>query len=660
MEQENQSFELSRFTIKVKLILIISAIIILSLASMIVLASIFFRSDSEKRVQENNLRVTEVLGQRVEAELLAMVANLRTNALALSQSQEKDKIIQLFFQNYPNILFFANASFDGRKVRFSQTLFNQSYLQEVNLDAKKILDYAERQHTKFAPAFAGDVVMANVSAGFSFPAFAIAAPLEKTETTTILLAFIGLGELQRSFAFTGITTTFMIGPTGEVMAHPDEKVVLAAQDFSSLPIVEALLTSKVETGQIRYLYQGKAYLGSYKKLPLSGLGIVSIVEEDKALEEVYNITRRNIYILVIVLGASILVVFFYARSLTRPIINLTAATREIQKGNFRVNLKPETRDEIGYLTDSFVKMGLGLEEREKVKQILGAMIDPVVVQEAMRDLAALKRGAERTITAFFSDVAGFSTISEKLRSEELAALLNEYLSAMTNILKKHEGVLDKYIGDAIVGIWNAPLDVKDHPLKAARASIEMLHKLEELRQYWKKNNLYIKEAQEMDIRIGLNYGPAKTGFMGTEALASFTMMGDTVNLAARLEAAAKDYGVNILISEMVQKQIEHEMFTRKLDLVRVKGKNEPVTLYELVGKKNEISAPRGESAQLFEEGLSLYLKRDFKKAIQIFQKAEKVRQEKDKAAQLLIERCEIYLEKPPPDDWDGVYTRTHK
>lgn len=154
----------------------------------------------------------------------------------------------------------------------------------------------------------------------------------------------------------------------------------------------------------------------------------------------------------------------------------------------------------------------------------------------------------------------------------MASLLNEYLSAMTLILKKHEGVLDKYIGDAIVGIFNAPVEVDEHCIKAARAAVEMIETLERLRQEWKAKKVYIVEAQEMQIRIGLNTGLAKVGFMGTDSISAYTMMGDMVNLAARLEAAGKDYGVSILVSESVQREIKEEFFTRLLDVVRVKGK----------------------------------------------------------------------------------------
>jgi adenylate cyclase len=288
------------------------------------------------------------------------------------------------------------------------------------------------------------------------------------------------------------------------------------------------------------------------------------------------------------------------------------------------------------------------------------MVDPTIVSEALNDLEALKRGGEKEITAFFSDVAGFSTISEQLSSVDLAALLNEYLSAMTIILKENKGTLDKYIGDAIVGIFGAPIDRPNHFLEAAKASLEMIAKLEELKKYWKETNKYIPDAQEMNVRIGLNTGKAKVGFMGTDSLASYTMMGDTVNLAARLEAAGKDYGVSILISENTKVKIEKEFFTRELDAVRVKGKNEPVKIYELISTRSNVNPVIKEATELYEEAFRLYLNREWQKAIAKFQESKKVKGKKDKAVDMLLERCEFYLKNPPDETWDGVFTRTHK
>lgn len=299
-------------------------------------------------------------------------------------------------------------------------------------------------------------------------------------------------------------------------------------------------------------------------------------------------------------------------------------------------------------------------ERRKYSKVLSNMVDPSIVSEALNDLEALKKGGEREITAFFSDVAGFSTISEQLSSADLAALLNEYLGAMTIILKQNHGTLDKYIGDAVVGIFGAPITREEHFLESAKASLEMIAKLKELKKYWSDNNLYCKDAQDMDVRIGLNTGLAKVGFMGTEALASYTMMGDTVNLAARLEAAGKDYGVNILISEFTNDKIKEKFFTRKLDRVRVKGKNEPVQLFELIAVKGHEPINLKNAARIYEEAFSFYLNQNWDRAIELFEEAEKARGSKDKAAEMLIERCQYYKSSPPGAEWDGVFTRKHK
>lgn len=299
-------------------------------------------------------------------------------------------------------------------------------------------------------------------------------------------------------------------------------------------------------------------------------------------------------------------------------------------------------------------------EKRKYSKVLGNMVDPSIVSEALKDLEALKKGGEQEITAFFSDVAGFSTISEKLDSSGLAALLNEYLSAMTLLLKEHHGTLDKYIGDAIVGIFGAPLIRGSHPHDAAQASLDMMRELAMLRDYWTSNDLYCPEAQQMEVRIGLNTGQAKVGFMGTDTLASYTMMGDTVNLAARLEAAAKDYGVDILISESFESRVNDQFITRKLDLVRVKGKSEPVTLYELVAEKGSLTDKKMKLLDEFSRGVESYLSRDFQGCIDLLSHYQEQRGSKDKAAMQLIERSEEYLKDPPPEHWDGVFTRTHK
>ncbi|MCB1156911.1 MAG: adenylate/guanylate cyclase domain-containing protein [Leptospiraceae bacterium] len=299
-------------------------------------------------------------------------------------------------------------------------------------------------------------------------------------------------------------------------------------------------------------------------------------------------------------------------------------------------------------------------EKRKYSKILGNMVDPTIVSEALNDLETLKKGGEMEITAFFSDVASFSTISEQLSSEDLAALLNEYLSAMTIILKDNRGTLDKYIGDAVVGIFGAPIATQSHFLDAAKATLQMLEKLEDLKKYWQANNLYCKDAQNMNIRVGLNTGLAKVGFMGTDTLASYTMMGDTVNLAARLEAAGKDYGVSTLVSSMTQEKIKDQILTRELDAVVVKGKTLPVHIFEIVGIRGQVPDNLVQATAFYEEGFQLYLNREWDKAIKKFKESSQVKGKKDKSAEMLIERCELYIADPPPENWNGAFVRTHK
>jgi adenylate cyclase len=357
---------------------------------------------------------------------------------------------------------------------------------------------------------------------------------------------------------------------------------------------------------------------------------------------------------------AIVLAVFISGVVVQKIKHIISSAEDVGRGNLDVVFEHGGNDEFGNLTVSLNQMVSGLHERDKMRGVLGSMVDPVVVGEALKDLESLKRGSEKIITAFFSDIAGFSSISERLTPFELASLLNEYLSAMTLILKEYDGVLDKYIGDAIVGIFNAPIDVEDHCLKAVYASLAMEKRLNELKIVWKEKSQYVPEVYTMSFRIGLNTGSSKVGFMGTDALASYTMMGDTVNLAARLEAAGKDYGVCILASEAVFEIVKDKIFARKLDLVRVKGKSTAVVLYEIICRAGEETESQKQFVNYYEEGLFAYINRFWSDAILKLQLAEKTKGVKDIACAMLQERCQSYLESPPPSDWDGVFTRTHK
>ncbi|MGE8720000.1 adenylate/guanylate cyclase domain-containing protein [Leptospira terpstrae] len=657
----------TKFSLQLKMMGVISFLFALSVSVIIFFASFYFKRSIELQLRDNNIRIAEIIGSKVKSDILGVVEKGRQIAITLTTQglpeAERRLLIKTFFQNDKEFIYLGIFEKKENTLIMKREVFNEEELKKSSVTEEDFHAVVNRNRDALAEAFNGQAVLLNSSPGFQEPSFAIAIPTsENGELDNALVMIVKLNKIIGAFSKKGIETTFMVNGNGTALAHPKEDLVLAATDLASMPIVKSMLTSAPNTGQMSYVDEelGGSYLGSFQKIGFADAGVITIVSEEKAFADVYKSQKTNLYIAGIGLCSALIFVFFFSKTITKPVLQLLTATLEIAKGNFKIGIKPTTQDEVGLLTKYFIDMGAGLEEREKVKNILGSMIDPVVVQEAMVDLAALKRGSETLITAFFSDVASFSTISEQLKSADLAALLNEYLSAMTLLLKKHEGVLDKYIGDAIVGIFNAPVPVLYHELKAARASVDMVMKLGELREYWTKNNLYSKEAQVMDARIGLNSGPAKVGFMGTDALASYTMMGDTVNLAARLEAAGKDYGVNILITDPIRDPIQGEMVTRYLDLVRVKGKTEPVKIHELIGYRSIVTANQIEAAEIYESGFKAYLEQNWGLAIKLFTDSEKAKGSKDKSSHMLIERCEEYKINPPGNHWDGVFTRTHK
>ena len=288
------------------------------------------------------------------------------------------------------------------------------------------------------------------------------------------------------------------------------------------------------------------------------------------------------------------------------------------------------------------------KEKEKTMGASSKYVSPAVIDELMKDPSKLKLGGVRKeITVFFSDIRGFTTISEKLTPEKLVHVLNEYLTAMTDIVMKHKGVVDKYIGDAIMAFWGAPMEQPSHAEMACQTSIDMIKKLKELQKKWAE-----EKFPEINIGIGLNTGPAVIGNMGSYERFDYTAMGDTINLGSRLEGLTKAYGVNIIASESTKNAVKDRFIFRKLDLVKVKGKNKPIIIYELVCKKGEEHG--ADKIKSYEEGLTFYLDKKWDKAIKEFEKAG------DFAAKEFIRRCEEFRKSPPPKDWDGVWVMKTK
>jgi adenylate cyclase len=287
--------------------------------------------------------------------------------------------------------------------------------------------------------------------------------------------------------------------------------------------------------------------------------------------------------------------------------------------------------------------------RKWITSVFGKYVSPVVIDTLIKNPEMINLGGEkRNITIFFSDIRGFTSISERLEPEELVHLLNEYLTEMTSIIIKDQGLVDKYMGDAIMAFWGAPLDLPEHAKIACSSSIEMVEKLNELKMKWNA-----KGIPSFDIGIGLNSGNAIVGNMGSSTRFDYTAMGDNVNLASRMEGLNKLYGTNIIITEKTYKIVKDDFEIRKLDAVKVKGKKKPILIYELLSDKGKLSEKHKDFTRLYEEGLEFYFNKKWNPAIKSFKSALKIIS--DAACNELIKRCKDFIKNPPPKDWDGVW-----
>lgn len=293
-------------------------------------------------------------------------------------------------------------------------------------------------------------------------------------------------------------------------------------------------------------------------------------------------------------------------------------------------------------------------EKRRTRRMLDLYLNPALAEYISERPEMLALGGEKSErTVLFSDVKGFTTISERLAPEQLVELLNVYLGEMTEVVFAHDGMLDKYIGDGVMAVWGAPVPQADHAARACRAAVEMLERLERL-------NATIAERgfPQLSIRIGLNSGPMVFGNMGSPGHLSLTVMGDNVNLGARLEGVNKQYGTAILASEATAVAAGDTIVTRELDVVRVKGKDETSRIYEILG----LAADAERWATLrahFAEGLAAYRARRFADAIAAFERALDERSN-DHPSALYIRRARALLATPPPPDWEAVVTFDEK
>lgn len=290
------------------------------------------------------------------------------------------------------------------------------------------------------------------------------------------------------------------------------------------------------------------------------------------------------------------------------------------------------------------------QQKRYIKNAFKQYLSPTIIEELIAHPERLKLGGEkRDLSIFFSDLQGFTSISEVLTPEDLTLLLNEYLSAMTDIIQEEGGTIDKYEGDAIIAFWNAPLSQEDHAVRAVRAALRCQAKLDEMRPV-----LRARVKKDLYKRIGINSGPAVVGNFGSRTKFNYTMLGDAVNLASRLEGVNKQFKTYTMISAMVKERLGGAFPLRELSRIAVVGRKEPVTVYEPMTA--EVHEQRKAILEVFDRGLKEYYRGSFEEARQIFESIAA----HDPPASCYVEKCTELSAAPPRDGWTGVWVMTQK
>ena len=354
-------------------------------------------------------------------------------------------------------------------------------------------------------------------------------------------------------------------------------------------------------------------------------------------------------ILVAVMIISVILSIILARSASKPIESLVLLAQKIGKLDFSQTSRADSRIlEIKNLSRSMNLMQIGLQSftRYLPKQVLESLFDT--------GTGAVATGKEKELTIMFTDIVNFTSFAEKLDPNELVLQLNEFLGCFTSAIYKHQGTVDKYIGDAVMAFWNAPNTVDNHEIKACKAAFEGMWNLRVLQKEWARLNKPI-----FQVRLGINTGKVIVGNVGTDERLSYTVVGDNVNLASRLEGLNKIYGTAVLISDSTLKGCKDQLVTRPIDLVAVKGKDKGILIHELFGFVGQVKLELMKLSEDSRLAFEIYLTKDWEAAMQLYNQILNQNPE-DIHSSIMVDRCKKYMEVPPDQSWDGIHHQSTK
>ncbi|MAF91550.1 MAG: hypothetical protein CL674_09780 [Bdellovibrionaceae bacterium] len=592
------------FGIAAKMILVVSLIIIGAISTVVFIATDLFKDESITRAQENNKDSANNLSDRVysafqsSSQTMKLMAQFATNS---SNIDEARRAIQNTIDGNEDLVSFYAYLIDEKGApKLIIKSFSETAVSEFSVDKDKLLKAPENKVFIDQYQKPDEFLVINSAPYTEKPFYTLSFMSRKDKEEQVKKAskehvykdrWIFRAELRHSsilriFPKKSFVSSYLVSPEGILLAHSKKEYLsfmMQLTDFSDLPIVDKMLSSKSSNHQMEYIGDyDEEYLGAYKRIGVAGLGVVSEISKQRALATITRVQVRSLWVMIIIVCLAFFVNYGFSSSITQPIKSLFAATEQIVQGNFDVRLQASSTDEIGALSEAFSDMASGLKERDKIKTAFGKFHSKEVAQKLLS--GEIKLGGERKqATVFFSDIRGFTAMSENMSPDEVVAMLNEYMTEMVRIIFKWEGVVDKYIGDAIMAVWGVPEVKAEDSYNAVRACLEM-------REFMNKFN---KEKSsegkpKLGVGIGLHSGEVLAGNIGSEERLEYTIIGDTVNQASRIEGANKAVSSDILISAETYALVKEKgIVAGPAIAIKAKGKSNDVYVHQVIGYMEE-------------------------------------------------------------------------
>lgn len=589
-----------RLTIGTKLISLIAVLLMASVASLVWLSTRMFIEDNTALIQQMNADTAANLASRTREILEFSADKMRVTGMLLldkkndkkNASAEESGVLSEFLSKGQDMLALFVQQVGEGKAEVLASAFSPDW-EAMNDPAGSGVLQALASDPDFviSRAAQGVVQVTRLRLADGNPAIAMMVPFIEaqpggTSFTHILTAILKHTRMTAAFEESDLVTTYLVDGKGRLLAHTDLSRVLASENVGYLGIVRQFMDGKFNAtgnGQTRYVeaQSGEARLGAFRAVGFAGLGVVAEVAEAKAFEAAKRVEHRSILVAVIILCLSFLAGYFFSGSLTWPIQQLARAARKIAEGDFKVELKPKGHDEVAELSLTFNDMAKGLEERDRVKATFNKFHNKEIAEKLLS--GEVKLGGERKqAVIFFSDVRGFTGMSESMQPEQVVELLNEYMTRMVAVIRMNGGIVDKYVGDAIMALWGVPIGGTNDAVSAVRACLAMRQELAML------NELRLARGQvALKIGMGLNMGPVIAGNIGSDEKMEYTVIGDSVNLASRIESMTKEYGTDLLISQAIYERVKAHFVFDACESARVKGKSTAIQVYKVRGYLDE-------------------------------------------------------------------------